>query len=127
MRNNITYILEMNSQYKAKHGSASTVVTYHCAQHEGVQTKHQLHIEEKKQWGSTCMAHFQCKGVLQVTIPDDSKNHVRIRMLHAEPHIHYMDIAIPENIWKLIVENKGSAASSVSLYCICKNMRLIEK
>lgn len=102
------------SQKKSARGSASTVVTYFCAQLEGEQTKQKLHTDTNKRRGRTRMDRFACDGWLFITIVHNNNTRIRVRMTHSEAHVHYTDIAISEKIQNIIIEMKNSTPSVVS-------------
>ena len=115
------------SQKKSARGSASTVVTYFCAQLEGEQTKQKLHTDTNKRRGRTCMDRFACDGWLFITIVHNNNTRIRVRMTHSEAHVHYTDIAISEKIQNIIIEMKNSTSiSGESIVPVIRNSWLTQ-
>jgi hypothetical protein len=80
------------SQKKSTRGGKATVVTYHCAQLEGEQTRRALHQDEKKRrTRKEKITRYHCGGWLKFTIIDDNDLLVRIRMTHAQAHPPFPD------------------------------------
>ncbi|KAF7982770.1 hypothetical protein HWV62_26678 [Athelia sp. TMB] len=88
------------NQKKSTRGGKSTVVTYHCAQLEGEQTRRTL-IDDPKRRRSRKekITRYHCGGWLKITIIDDNDRLVRIRITHAETHPPF-----PEGAGRRVIE-----------------------
>lgn len=89
---NITNAPLPQSQKKSTRGGKSTVVTYHCAQLEGEQTRRTPSDDPtKRRARRQKIPRYHCGGWLKFTVIDDNDYLVRIRITHAEPHPPFPD------------------------------------
>jgi hypothetical protein len=98
----------LRSQKKSTRGGKATVVTYHCAQLEGEQTRRALHQDEKKRRTRKKITRYHCGGWLKFTIIDDNNLLVRIRMTHAQAHPPF-----PGAGRRKVVKDKGTVEDTV--------------
>lgn len=75
------------SQKKSTRGGKSTVVTYHCAQLEGEQTRRTPKEDDgNRRNRREKLKRYHCGGWLKITVVDENDLLVRIRISHAEAH-----------------------------------------
>ena len=113
----ISILVTCHSYKKFKKSSASDSVktyTYYCAQNEDEVKKPHLHDETRKRRARMKMCRFPCKGTLQITIDDANLDlPLRLKLIHHQSHVEYVDISISKNIRDLVEGMKHESPSNV--------------
>ncbi|KAJ7747613.1 hypothetical protein DFH07DRAFT_747615, partial [Mycena maculata] len=81
--------------------------TYYCAQNEKKVQRPHLNDDPSKQRARLKMDRCPCGGSLQITMKDDDLSRLlRLKLAHHQPHIPYVDIAIPKPVKDLVQQSK---------------------
>ena len=93
-------------------GDDRTTFSYSCAQSR---SRAECEKEDKKR-ASRRMERFDCEGWLHITTRRDRRRVVRVKLKHAEKHIPYLDIELPDHWKEYIRENLDQTPGNV---CNC--------
>lgn len=85
---------------------------YHCAQSQDRQKDSKKILDDSKQRDKEAMLTFDCKGWLFITI-SDSSSIALIKVVHAEAHVPYCTVSVPEEVKRFIQEHSSLTASQV--------------
>lgn len=93
---------------------------YHCAQVSSRQHKPRKVEDEKKHRDRESMATFDCNGWLKITMEEiDTITVAKIEISHADNHIPYLPIDVPQDVLDMIKDGKDKPIKDVRLYsCI---------
>ncbi|KIO19460.1 hypothetical protein M407DRAFT_30888 [Tulasnella calospora MUT 4182] len=96
-----------NYQEKTQLAGQASSIKYYCAQHDGTQTKPKIYAEDPDfQRDRDYMSRFTCGGSLRITINDAEPLRPRVKIVHKNHHIPWVDISPSEEIKAYIIENK---------------------